>query len=135
MSPPLAESCPELDLVLFGASGFRFGVEARRVVAARTAVGDEVLLPVEVLLGLGREPSSVRGRQVLRVGSPATALDVTVEGPVELLSVAASNVHPLPPLLAARTGLHGLRALAVTDGGILPLVELRLQGPEPPFER
>ncbi len=117
-----------LDLVLFGARGGRFGVEARQVLACRTVEGDEAPLRVEVLLGLAEAPSSPRARQVLRVGSPSSGLEVSVEGPVEFRSLAAASVHPLPPLLAARTRLHGLRALAVTEAGMLPLVELREQG-------
>jgi hypothetical protein len=35
-----------------------------------------------------------------------------VEGPVELLSLVFGAIHPLPPLLAARTQLRGLQALA-----------------------
>ena len=122
MAPPFAET--RLELVLFGAGGFRFGVEARQVLAARAAERDEAPLRVERLLALGEEPSSARGRVVLRVGSGSSGLDVAVEGPVELLGVAAASVHPLPPLLAARTRLQGLRALAFVEGQLLPLVDL-----------
>jgi hypothetical protein len=49
-----------------------------------------------------------------RPGKPCDQ-EILVEGPVELLRLPVSAIHPLPALLAARTRLPGLRALVLPD--------------------
>jgi len=42
-----------------------------------------------------------------------------------LQTLVAETIHPLPPLLAARTGLRHLRGLALTTEGAVLLVDVR----------
>ncbi len=107
-----------LDLVLFSAGGWRVGLEARWVGASRLAPAQATGCAIETLLGFASTapPASATPtapRQYLQFKRPGGRQDVLVGSPVELVSWPASAIHPLPPLLAARTGLRGLRALAL----------------------
>jgi hypothetical protein len=87
-------SAESLDVVLFKDEGRRTGLEARLVRAARPT------------------PDA---RQCLSLKRPDRGEDdeLIVDGPLELVSLPVAAIHPLPPLLAARTRLRGLRALAI----------------------
>ncbi len=104
-----------LDLVLFSAGGWRVGLEARWVGASRVAPAPATGCEMETLLGFSSPASttSAAPRQYLQLKRLAGRQDVLVGSPVELVSLPASAVHPLPALLAARTGLRGLRAIAL----------------------
>ncbi len=111
-----------LDLVLFGAAGWRFGVEANSIGRA----GPLSLSPlpsVETLLGLSdSSPPGVTDRQCLTVKG---AGDLSVQRPIVLCSLPVGAFHPLPPLVAARCRLPALRALALLPGGMVMVVDLR----------
>lgn len=120
----------DLDLVLFGAGVFRIGVEACRVRASRPPARlDDAMVEIEDVLGLSPAlagtPSGER-HVVMFKGAGTDEIDraVRVDGPVELVSLAPERIHPLPPLLAARVTLRGLRGLALDDGGIALLVDV-----------
>lgn len=107
-----------LDLVLFSAGGWRVGLEARWVGASRLAPAQATGCAMETLLGFTSTASSasttpMAPRQYLQLKRPGGPQDVLVASPVELVNWPASAIHPLPPLLAARTGLRGLRAIAL----------------------
>jgi len=111
-----------LDLVLFGAAGWRFGVEANSVVRAGPLTLPS-LPAVETLLGLSHSgPQGVTDRQRLTVKG---AGDLSVQRPVVLCSLPVGAFHPLPPLVAARCRLRALRALALLPGGMVMVVDLR----------
>ena len=121
------ERADALDVVTFGAGGHRFGVEAA-LVAARVAEGAGAVA-AEAALGLPEAAGAADGRALLRLGEHLLA----VTPPVELLRLAASSIHPLPPLVAGRTRLPALRALAFDRAGVILLVDAgRLSYPAPP---
>lgn len=101
-----------LDVVLFGAAGWRVGVEARHVAALDRAPADGSCRPVEALLGLPDAVSPAGERYRLTFAGTGTA--VTVAGPVEFAGLPVRALRRLPPLVARSTRLHGLRALGVT---------------------
>ena len=108
---------PMLDLVLFSAGGWRVGLEACWVSACRlvdTQAEGEV---IETLLGLdATAPTLPAGtRQSLELKWHGGSREVLVGAPVELVSLPASAIHPLPALLTWRTRLRGLRAIAVPE--------------------
>ncbi len=103
-----------LDVVLFSAGGWRAGFEARLVRSSRPAAADADIDAIETLLGLAPCAAALP-RQSLQLKQAQGARELLVGAPVELASLPASRIHPLPPLLAARCKLHGLRALALTN--------------------
>jgi len=60
---------------------------------------------------------------VLTVKGEATDREFLIGAAAELYSVAADNIHPLPPLLAARCVVRGLRALALAAGETMLLID------------
>jgi len=123
-----------LDMVLFSAGGWRVGFEARGVRGARPAPTGATTNEIEALLGL---PAAVaRAPQVLAIKRPARDgqrgdehdRDIIVDGPVELIGLPITAIHPLPPLLAARTRLHELRALALHPATAATAVLLLFDG-------
>jgi len=113
-----------LDIVVFTAGGYRIGVEASQVRASHPMPPEGGATPTEFLLGL-HAAAATGGEQVLVVKHAGADREVVVQGPVELHSVAATAIHPLPPLVAARTQLRGLRALALERQRLTLLVDLR----------
>ena len=111
--------CEALDVVLFGVCGWRVGIEARGVRGARNA---------QACAGSGDTAGGIAGQLGLEIVSTAFAREllvlkgsdgadgdraVLVEAPVDFVSLPVESIYPLPPLLAARTRLNGLRALAL----------------------
>lgn len=101
-----------IDVVLFSAGGRRFGFEASRVRSADSCQPEPADLVVETLLGLSPPPLSTT-RQVLCIKMAEGDKRLVVGGPIDLVSMPVAVIHPLPILLAERTSLRGLRALAV----------------------
>ena len=108
--PPISS----IDIVLFSAGVWRVGVEARWVRSSHGAPAEATDNAVEALLGFERTTAAAPTvlRQYLQLKHPDGDIDILVDGPVELLSMPVSAIHALPPLLAARTGLRALQALA-----------------------
>ena len=110
--PAASAEHPDLPLVLCRAGRWPVAIEARRVLAARSATaGDEGQPSLCALLGLDATEHSRGPRQILSLDVDGQARRLLVGGPVELLAVPAGELFPLPPLLAARCQLPGLRAL------------------------
>ena len=107
-----------LAVVRFCTGGWRVGVEARQVRGSRPATEESPGGEFATVLGLPAVAASLLGRQYLTlkrsIRDEAEGLvEILVDAPVELLSLPVATIHPLPPLLAARIRLHGLRALAM----------------------
>ncbi|OQX15203.1 MAG: hypothetical protein BWK76_13520 [Desulfobulbaceae bacterium A2] len=105
-----------LTAVLFTLDGRCVGVEARFVrsshLTPQAAAGGEV----EARLGRNNSDTPAGIRYCLSLKQPEGDRDILVNGPVELVEIPAAAIHPLPPLLAARSTLRGLRALALLPG-------------------
>ncbi|WP_306603451.1 hypothetical protein [Azonexus sp.] len=113
------ESCDTLDVVVFSAGGWRLGFEARCVRGARPAgqsATNEQEGHIAALLGLPPDNSPPTAAQWLDIKQIAAEdRKILVAGPVELQALPVASIHPLPPLLAARTRLNGLRALVLQE--------------------
>lgn len=119
-----------LAVVRFSAGGHAFALEARLVRAMRMSpepqsrrVEDVLDLPVQ---------AGARRWLMVDLGDDGThCLDVAE--PVVLDQMAAHSVHLLPPLVAARTTLAALAAMALdtTGQGVLLLDAVRLFSPPP----
>lgn len=119
MEPSLHEV---LEVVAFSAGGYRCAVEAGQV-RTQLAVAPAAAAPsAEQRLGLpgGEAPGACR---ILLMKHPEGDYPVTVSEPVELLGLRVDAIYPLPPLIAARTTLRGLRGLALGAEGVTLLVD------------
>jgi hypothetical protein len=101
-----------LDAVLFSAGEWRAGFEARLVRSSRPAPANASCEMIETLLGRAA-PAGATPRQYLQLKLAQEVREVLVGAPVELVTLPASSIYPLPPLLAARGKLHDLRALVL----------------------
>lgn len=99
-----------VSMVLFWLGEWRVGVEASQVRGVRPGATSLATL----------HPKPVNQRPL--VGQPLALLfldesgqeqELPITGPVELVTLPVHAIHPLPPLLAARMGLPGLRALTL----------------------
>ncbi len=108
-----------LDVVMLSTGSWRIGFEATHVSAARPAEPDAAqekdTTTIEALLGFPPSTTPAYSPQWLALKRANTSLPVLVSGPVELLALPTTSIHPLPPLLAARNALNGLRALVFQD--------------------
>ena len=124
-----------LAVVLFTAGGCRVGLEAARVAELCQSSSAADIDDFEALFGL-TPPAKAHQPPPQAMRLRETRTDILVRGPVELVQLPVARIHPLPPLLAARTGLRGLYALAILeDAGEYSLVLLfdpDLRSPAPP---
>ena len=108
-----------LDVVMLSTGSWRIGFEARHVSTARPAKPDAAqekdTKTIEALLGLPPSTTPPSLPQWLALKQANTSQPVLVSGPVELLALPITSIHPLPPLLGARNALNGLRALVFQD--------------------
>jgi hypothetical protein len=119
-----------LEVVSFMAGGYRFAVEAGQVRTQLSAKHTDAAPTAEQLLGLsGGETQNHSSRRTLVMKHPAGDYAVTVSGPVELLGLRLDAIHPLPPLIAARNMLAGIRGLAIGTEGVTILVDFRAARP------
>jgi len=122
---------PELEplaVVLFRAGGAWCGLEAERVCGAERALGHSAADDIETRLALRVPARGVRYRLCLRGARNVWYLNVAA--PLELTHMPAGAIRPLPPLLAARAPLPGLRALALRDGQLVLLLDARALAPD-----
>ena len=108
-----------LDFVIFSVSGWRVAFEARQVRSCSIALEGGLGNGIEARLGFS--PAAPKAyatpRQCLRIkcadDDTKGETKIVVDGPVDLVCLPVAAIYPLPPLLTARTRLHGLRALAL----------------------
>ena len=108
-----------LDFVVFSVGGWRVAFEARQIRSSSLAPEGKLCNGIEARLGFSpaAPKASATSRQCLRVkcadDDTKGETEILVDGPVDLICLPVSVIYPLPPLLTARTRLHGLRALAL----------------------
>ncbi len=108
-----------LDFVVFSVGGWRVAFEARQIRSSSLAPEGKLCNGIEARLGFSpaAPKASATSRQCLRVkcadDDTKGETEILVDGPVDLICLPVSVIYPLPPLLTARTLLHGLRALAL----------------------
>lgn len=111
-----------LEVVLFRVGEHLFGVEASQV-RGSCLLAEPMPVTIEFLLGF---PDIIPacGRQGLTIKGDEQDTNISVEAPLELRSLPVEAIYPLPLLLAVRSDLPGLRALATTTTGVIPLIDL-----------
>jgi hypothetical protein len=101
-----------VNLVFFAAGGLTFAVESARV-QALDAVGECAAPALSALLHLPAVTGGSPPQEwLLRLAHPQGTLAVRVEEPIMQDRLFIADLHPLPPLLAARLTLPAVRALA-----------------------
>ena len=126
MSSEIGRQQPDgtLELVLFKAGPYDFGLEASRVRGSGKPSTPDIPT-AESLLALSGEPADSR-RKCLTIKGSGQDYELSVSAPFELCAVPIEAIHPLPIALAARCRLPGLRALALTERGLTLLVDLQI---------
>lgn len=122
-----AASGGTFEVVTFFAGGQRCAMAARQVRASRPLRGDEHegMPAIDPLLGLPQGDKDGASRQVLTIRLPAADVELSVATPVQLRELELDVIHPLPDLIAARSRLPGLRALALEADGLTLIFDLR----------
>lgn len=113
-----------LDLVLFKAGPYSFGLEASKVRGSGEPSAPDIPT-AESLLALSGEHAD-RCRKCLTIKGSGRDYELSVSAPFELCAIPVDAIHPLPIALAARCRLPGLRALALTERGLILLVDLQI---------
>lgn len=117
-----------LDVVLFTRGAARVGVEARWVRSARRVGEPGDRQADDDWSGMAPETRHLCQRLNLRHPAPdgPGSWEVWVAGPVDLAHLPVASIHALPPLLAARTRVKGLCALALPPASGVATVVLLL---------
>ncbi|RNE92306.1 hypothetical protein [Marichromatium sp. AB32] len=111
-----------IDLLSFHANRLGFALERRRVIALEPADSTRAPHIAELLrLSSTTDERPAQHQRQLLLAHPAGALRVRVDEPISLDRVQAGDLHPLPPLLAARSRLPWLRALAWKNTPVMVL--------------
>lgn len=117
-----------LDVVLWRAGGCWFGCEAGCVIAAERPEDSPTVDAnphIETLLNI----PAVDGRsdlQILTFRHATNSRQFLVNRPVELIRLPIGQIHALPTLVAARTHIKALSALALVPQGLVFLLDARL---------
>ena len=116
-----------VDLVLFRWGALHLAIQASQVAGLELATDPGVPTIGDLLAwspGAGLSAGPAPPRQ-LHLAWPGGALRVRVQEPVTQVRLPLTASHPLPPLLAARLRLPGVRALAfrqIAGTGALTLI-------------
>lgn len=109
--------CETLPVVVFTIGSWRVGVEARYVRAARQAGSDqpeECISDIAWRLGIVADTAPIAPQWIsLKHAEDGKGKEILIDGPVEFTEIPVDVIYPLPPLLAARSQLRGLLALAL----------------------
>lgn len=114
----IGDTANTLEIVSFSAGGFQFAVEARQIDGMLSELPDKVIA-AEALLGLAAVKAAQR--RFLRVGTRC----IEVSEPLELRSLPADRIHPLPDFVAARINIQDAKALVLELSGSMLLVDLQ----------
>jgi hypothetical protein len=120
-------SSTSLEVVTFFAGGQRCAMEARQVRALRPLSDEDARIypALDSVLGLSEQNNACSHRQILTIRLPESDVEFSVAVPVELSKFELASIHPLPDLVAARTRLRGLCALALETDGLTLMFDLR----------
>jgi hypothetical protein len=111
-----------LEVVMVTIGAGRFGLEMSRVATLHPVLDGTAVLPsFEGLVGVAVSDASPRRCLVLKAGGERLAIGV--DGEVSIARLPTRSIHPVPPLLAARTALRGLKALAVDPQGVIAIID------------
>lgn len=116
-----------LNVVVFVVAGQRCAVEASHVRRARPLLAEDggnypTMAP---LLGFSEPHDLPTPWQVLTIRTRQGDAEYIVSMPVELRQLETGVIHPLPDIVAARTELRGLRALALEADSLTLIFDIR----------
>lgn len=112
-----------LPVVIFRHQDCWFGIEAGRVRSRSLVQPATAGLQIPVFATLLDQEAEQPARQWLLLRGQQQDWSLGIQGEVELLEVAAGQIHPLPPLLVVRSTFPPLRALAFEAGRLLLLLD------------
>ncbi len=101
-----------LNVVCFRCGGRTVAIEACHVRGASSDGVGRATAAIEALLCEATVPTGLRQYLSVQALQGGAVVALSVAAPVELALLQVANIHPLPPLMAARCQLRGLRALA-----------------------
>ncbi|MBF0214824.1 MAG: hypothetical protein HQM00_14895 [Magnetococcales bacterium] len=134
-----SERFATLEVVLFSVGAWRVGMEAGRVRGCRWRSASDAPESADIRLmstWMALPAAECHERpMLLETLDAGQSVTWQVQGPVTLHALPVETIHPLPPLLAARTTIPGLRALALTpEEGLILLIDpsIRAQDQERP---
>jgi hypothetical protein len=119
------ERLTQLDFVCCNALTYPVGILADQVITAHAITTHERQkhpLSLETLIGLPESNQPYQQQLTLTIGTQYTA-DIGVNSTISLQTLTVNNIHPLPPLLAARCQLHGVKALALSEKVLRLLID------------
>lgn len=112
-------------VVSFLAGGHRFGVEATQIRALQNAECAERQYTIEEILGL---PIDLYGEigfhSTLMIDHRSGDIAVRVMDPVQMIELAPDSIYPLPSLIAICCQCTAALALALTEDGLMLLVDI-----------
>lgn len=111
-----------LPVVAFRHQDCWFGIEAG-CVRSRSLNPPADGLPAPAFAKLLDQDTDQPVRQWLLLRGQQQDWSLGIQGEAELLEIAAEQIHPLPPLLAARSTFLPLRALTFEAGRLLLLLD------------
>ncbi len=123
-APPEIKGNDCLDLVIFRAGNHQVAVIASQVRSSGVSVNDQAV-EIESILGL-EKPAAVQARQILTIKGDSGDSEISVAMPIDLCSLPAERIHPLPEALKARCRLPGLKAIAMTSSAGIPIIDLEI---------
>jgi hypothetical protein len=118
------EPLTQLDFVCCNALTYPVGILANQVVTAHaitTHERQEYPLSLETMIGLPENDQPYQQQLTFAIGKYTA--DIGISSSISLQTLAVSNIYPLPPLLAARCQLHGVRALALSEKALRLLID------------
>ena len=111
-----------IELTIFSAGSFQFGIESSQVRGSRLTQ-EHNLLRIETILAI-RDDRSELHRQTLIIKHPDGDYELSVSSPLQLCTVPASAIYPLPFAVTNRCTLPGLRAIGIIQSTTIMLLDI-----------
>lgn len=125
--PAIAEE--SIELTIFSAGSFQFGIESSQVRGSRL-MPESDLLQIETILAI-KEQTAELHRQTLIIKHPDGDYELSVSSPLQLCTLPASAIYPLPVAVTNRCTLPGLRAIGMIQGNFIMLLDICSIHPAP----
>lgn len=119
----------EIEVVTFSAGGASCALESRFVRGMRREGSREGSVPACGFFGMPSEKIKLESTSAARQSlldlrlNEETEVSIEVGEPVALRTLSWRDIHRLPPLVAARCAIYGLRALAVDGESVLLVLD------------
>ncbi len=111
-----------IELTIFSAGSFQFGIESSQVRGSRL-MPESNLLRIETVLAI-KDDRSELNRQTLIIKHPDGDYELSVSSPLQLCTLPASAIYPLPLAVTNRCTLPGLRAIGIIQNTTIMLLDI-----------